>query len=77
MPPNEWKSEAVWYRGNLDDWYNQSGLTVVNVLEKVVSLSPFLFMIATSWLSYIGLSYIAFCSMVGDCTRSMHGITSL
>ena len=35
-PPNnwKWKKEAMWFQGNLDDWYSRSGRTVVKLPEE-------------------------------------------
>ena len=34
MPPNNWKKEAMWFQGQLDDYYSRGSRTVVKLPEE-------------------------------------------
>ena len=75
MPPNDWKNEAMWLQGHIDDWFDRSGRTIVKLPEK--GRDPPTIFLTTSLFSPISLSRFAICSTGGDCYRTTHGITFL
>ena len=34
MPPNDWKNEAMWLQGHIDDWFDRGGRTIVKLPEE-------------------------------------------
>ena len=34
MQPNNWKNEAMWLQGHIDDWFDRGGRTIVKLPEE-------------------------------------------
>ena len=41
MTPNDWKNDAIWFQGHIDDWLDRSGRTIVKLPEEGRDPRPF------------------------------------
>ena len=77
MPTNDWKNDAMWFQGHIEDWFERSGRTIVKFPEEGRDPRPFLFFVPPGWLGPIGLSLFASCSTGRDYYRTLRSISFL